>query len=198
MEFQEVVNHRKMIRSFEPKPIPEEKLNRILKNAFKGPSAGFSQGIEFLVLLRPEDREIFFNCIEDRQPLQENAQVILIPLAHKQTYLDRYAEPDKGWDDKSESRWPVPFWITDTAMASLLVLLTVVDEDLGAVFIGLTNEQCVRKNFTIPNDYKPIGAILIGYPAPHDTPSPSLKRGRRTKEKILHYNRFGNHLQPDN
>ena len=117
-------------------------------------------------------------------------------MAHKQTYLNRYAESDKGWQDKSESRWPVPFWITDTAMASLLVLLTVVDEKLGAVFIGLSNEECVRNTFAIPDDYKPIGAILIGYPAPSDPPSPSLQRGHRSKEKIIHYNRFGNHLYP--
>ena len=28
-------------------------------------------------------------------------------------YLDRYAEPDKGWTDRSTDHWPVPYWDTD-------------------------------------------------------------------------------------
>jgi carbon monoxide dehydrogenase subunit G len=32
--------------------------------------------------------------------------------------------PDKGWTDRDEARWPVPFWQIDTGMAALLILLT--------------------------------------------------------------------------
>ena len=50
MELQDVIRKRKMIRSFEDRPIGEEVLDRILANAQKAPSAGFSQGWAFLVL----------------------------------------------------------------------------------------------------------------------------------------------------
>jgi hypothetical protein len=43
-------------------------------------------------------------------------------------YLDRYAEPDKGWVDRAESRWPAPYWYIDTGMAALLMLLTALDQ----------------------------------------------------------------------
>ena len=114
----------------------------------------------------------------------------MIPIAHKQTYLDRYAQPDKGFTDKSESHWPIPFWLTDTAMGTMIALLTVVDLDLGAVFVGLSKEKEVRDEFNIPDDYKPIGAILIGYPALKDPQSPSIARGRRKKEDIIRYGNF--------
>ncbi|MFW9929127.1 MAG: nitroreductase family protein [Candidatus Thorarchaeota archaeon] len=200
MEFQKVVNKRKMIRSFTKDLIPKEKVDQIITNFFKGPSAGFSQGVELLVLNNKADIERYFNCLGPKETRQqgvlskweklENAQLILIPLAHKEIYLERYAQPDKGWKDKSESHWPVPFWLTDTAMGAMIALLTIVDLGIGAVFVGLSEEPTVRKEFNIPDEYKPIGALLIGNPDLSDPPSPSLKRGRRKREDIVHYGSF--------
>ena len=65
------------------------------------------------------------------------APVVIVPLASKAAYLDRYALPDKGWTDRDEARWPVPYWDVDVGMASLLMLLTAVDEGLGACFFGI-------------------------------------------------------------
>ena len=79
--------------------------------------------------------------------------------------LDRYAQPDKGWTDRDERRWPVPFWHIDTGMAALLILLTVVDEGLGALYFGIMPEavEPFREAFGVPDDHEPIGAIDIGY-----------------------------------
>ena len=68
------------------------------------------------------------------------APVVIVPLACKDAYLDRYAEPDKGWTDRREDRWPVPYWYVDTGMASLLILQTAVDEGLGACFFGIPGD----------------------------------------------------------
>ncbi len=201
MEFQKVVNKRKMIRSFKPDPIPREKLDRILKNMFKGPSAGFSQGTEVFIIDDPNLKELLFSqwgTKEERQknfkrwPYMENAPIILVVLSNKDAYLERYAEPDKGWTDKDESRWPVPFWHIDAGMAALLALLTVVDEELGAVFTGVPKPEKFRADFNIPQNYTPIGAILIGYPKEFDPPSPSLKRGRKSLDQVTHHNSWKN------
>jgi len=50
VEFTEVVRRRHMVRRFTGEPVPPESLDRILHNAARGPSAGFSQGQAFLVL----------------------------------------------------------------------------------------------------------------------------------------------------
>ena len=65
------------------------------------------------------------------------APLIVVPHANRSAYLDRYAEPDKGWADKDADRWPVPYWHIDTGFAALLMLLTAVDEGLGACFFGI-------------------------------------------------------------
>ena len=55
MEFQQAVKKRKMIRSYTEEPISQEKIDTLLSNFFRGPSAGFSQGIEILVLKDKKD-----------------------------------------------------------------------------------------------------------------------------------------------
>ena len=50
MEFQDVVRKRKMVRNFEDRPIDPAVLDRIIANAQRAPSAGFSPGWAFLVL----------------------------------------------------------------------------------------------------------------------------------------------------
>ncbi len=120
------------------------------------------------------------------------APVIVVPHANKQAYLDRYAEVDKGWTDRDESRWSAPYWDIDTGFASLLMLLGAVDAGLAACFFGIPPE-CVatyRAAFDVPAAFTPIGAISIGYRAP-DRPSPSLKRGRRQVSEVAHRGRWG-------
>src|SRR3712207_6969015 len=36
------------------------------------------------------------------------APLLVVVLSSKDAYLDRYAEPDKGWTDRDETRWAVP------------------------------------------------------------------------------------------
>jgi nitroreductase len=120
------------------------------------------------------------------------APLIVVPHADRSAYLDRYAEPDKGWTDRDEARWPVPYWYVDTGFAALLMLLTAVDEGLGACFFGIPPERTgsFRAAFGVPGEVVPIGALAIGYPAP-DHRSSSLRRGRRSVEQVVHRGRWG-------
>ena len=85
------------------------------------------------------------------------APVVIIPCSSKAAYLRRYAEDDKGWTDQDEARWPVPFWHMDAAMASLLILLTAVDEGLGACFFGIPPEyeRATRDGVRHPRRLRP-------------------------------------------
>ncbi len=55
----------------------------------------------------------------------------------------------------------MPFWHIDTGTATLLILLTAVDEGLGAVYFGIVDHETrtLRAEFGIPEDHQPIGAI---------------------------------------
>ncbi len=199
MEFQDVVRHRRMVRNFAPdRPIPPELVERIIDNARRAPSAGNTQGWAFLVLQQTEDRDRFWDAmlpLEKRDgfayPGLLSAPLIVVPLACKNDYIDRYAEPDKRWTDRDEARWPTPFWLVDTAFSTMLMLLTAVDNDLGALFFGVFNVPRFRDTFGVPDAYHPLGAVAIGYPLP-DRRSPSLARGRRPVDAVVHLGRFTN------
>jgi nitroreductase len=198
MDFQEVVRRRRMVRSFERRPLPGEAVERILSNAQRAPSAGFSQGWAFLVFqgevetaqywatVGPEDRAAF-----SWQDLY-NAPLLIVCLSNKAAYLDRYAEPDKGWTDRSEAHWPAPYWDIDTGMAAMLMLLTAVDVGLGALFFGIPPDKIgtFRAAFDVPPQLHPIGTLAIGYAKANDPPSPSLKRGRRPSIEVVHRGRW--------
>lgn len=202
MEFAEVVKRRRMVRAYDPdQPVPAETVQRLLEHAIHAPSAGFSQGWAFLVLEDPADLDRFWRATggaggdgADSPWLagMRTAPLIIVPHAHKDGYLDRYAEPDKGWTDRDDARWPVPYWHIDTGMATLLMLLTVVDEGLGACFFGIPPEYTAdyRAAFGVPEALTPIGAVTVGYPA-RDRRSPSLRRGRRGTDQVVHYGRWG-------
>lgn len=195
MEFQDVVRKRRMVRRFEQKPIPEDVIARLVDNATRGPSAGFSQGQAFLVL-QGEDLRRFWTLGEAWafDTVRDTAPLVIVPLAAKQVYLDRYAETDKGWTDKAESHWPVPYWYIDTGMAALLILQTAVDEGLGALLFGIgpADIPTFRAEFGVPADHDPIGAIAIGYPdEPKVHPdSSAAKRPRRDRGAVIHHSRW--------
>ena len=195
MEFQDVVRRRKMVRRYLDRPVPGEAVARIVSNAQRAPSAGFSQGWAFVVLQGAEQTARFWEAIADEDWLAgrrdgvAGAPVIIVPLANKQAYLDRYREPDKAYAGmQDESAWPAPFWDIDVGMASMLMLLTAVDEGLGALFFGIpAGHDRLRAALGYPADFRPIGALAVGWPDPADTPSPSLKRGRRSLDEVVHY-----------
>ena len=198
MEFQDVVRKRKMVRSFEDRPVPREMLDRMLANGHRAPSAGYSQGYSFIVFEGKDEVARFWDVADPERkgwkgwPDIWNAPLMLVPCSEKDVYLDRYSLPDKGWTDRSESHWPVPYWDIDTAMAAMNVLLTAVDLGLGALFFGIFRTKEFKAAFAIPDSVTPIGAIAIGWPKPTDRPSPSLKTvGRRAKEQVVHWGRWG-------
>ena len=191
MDFTEVVRRRHMVRRFTDEPVSAESLDRILDNAVRGPSAGFSQGQAFLVLTG-EDLKRFWDAVGTGAAADSvtAAPLVIVPMSSKRVYLDRYAQPDKGWTDRDETRWPVPFWHIDTGMAALLILLTVVDEGLAALYFGIVPEAVrpFRAAFGVPDDHEPIGAIAIGRNA--ETAPRDLRARRRAAQDVIHRGRW--------
>ncbi|WP_448074001.1 nitroreductase family protein [Georgenia yuyongxinii] len=202
MEFQEVVRRRRMVRRYSPEPVDPAAVDRLLRNAVRAPSAGFSQGWGFLVLDRPDDVARFWATTTPPARAarpdawlrgMRTAPVVIVPCSSKAAYLDRYAEPDKGWADRDEARWPVPYWHVDAGMAALLILQTAVDEGLGACFFGIpaAGVPPLLAAFGIPGDHTPVGAITVGHPAPSARSRGSAAtRRRRAAEEVVHRGRW--------
>ena len=165
VEFSDVVRRRRMVHVFQDRPVAADLIDRLLDVARRGPSAGFSQGTDFLVLDDPESLGRFWELTEDprfpREPdeLEAAPPVLVIALADPGRYLERYSRPDKiafGLD-RSDA-WPVKFWDTDTAAACVLMLLAAADVELGGRYSGIRyGEAEVRRWLGIPDDCNGIG-----------------------------------------
>ncbi len=201
MDFQDVLRRRRMVRHFSADPVEPESLERILRAALRAPSAGYSQGHELLVLTDSTDRARFWASQPPRlggggwdpqvRAAIERAPAVVVALASKDIYLERYARADKGWVDRDESRWPVPYWYVDTGFLCLLMLLAAIDEGLGALLFGLI-PPCIpnlRAVFDIPDSYDPVGVVAIGHEDP-SAPRRDLRSRRRSPAEIIHRGRW--------
>jgi nitroreductase len=197
MEFREVVRRRRMVRRFDQRPVPREIVDRILDVGRRAPSAGFAQGLELLVLDRPDTVADFWSITRDPEfgwdleDLAVGPTVLVLPLPDPGRYLARYAEPDKiafGMDEAAN--WPVRFWDVDAAMAAMLMLLAAVDEGLGGWFFGITHgERELLDRFGVPEPLRPIGILGLGYRAEDETASGSgAVRPRRALADQVHRN----------
>ena len=197
MELHEVVRRRRMVRRFDPRPLPAEVLERILHAATRAPSAGFSQGLDLLVLEGREAVRWFWRATADPRfdtpySTAEPPAIVLV-LSDRQAYLDRYAAPDKaGLGMDSEAGWPVPYWDMDAAMAVMLMLLTAVDEGVGAWYFGVFHGAgALLADLGVPEGRRLVGAVALGYPAADDRPSGSARtRPRRPLDQVVHRGRW--------
>jgi nitroreductase len=194
-----------MVRRYDAdRPLPDEAIERLLRAATRGPSAGFTQGVELLVLRRSEDRRRFWasqvgeDRVADPDPWlagMSAAPVVIAFLSRPQAYLDRYAERDKAARGRrpGPGAWPVPYWDVDAGMAALLALLAAVDEGLGACFFGLEvdgGEERLRAAFEIPPGWRCVGVVAVGYPAADQPASSATRRPRRTLAELVHEGRW--------
>ncbi|GAA2161356.1 nitroreductase family protein [Pedococcus bigeumensis] len=204
MEFRDVLRRRRMVRRFDPdRPVPRAAVDAVLYAAQRAPSAGFSQGWDFVVLLQAADRRRFWDAtrdpdLPDGAPADRwlagvsAAPVLVLCLSDPDTYLDRYAEPDKGWDDRDPARWPVPYWDVDTGMAAMLMLLAAVDQDLGALFFGIpaARHEEVRRAHGIPANRRLVGVVALGHEL-RRTEGSSRTRPRKATAEVVHWGHFG-------
>jgi FMN reductase [NAD(P)H] len=194
MEFQEVVRRRRMIRRYRSDPIPEDAVERIVSAVLRGPTGGFAQGIDVIVITKPETRQsvvvAFHDEPEPNSPILA-APVQLIITVDEERYHRRYNEPDKlAITGGTEVFWPVPYWFIDAGAAMMLALLAAVDEGLAAGFYGHPDQEVrLQTLLGMPASIVPIGVIALGYDAEGPLSPEARQRfhaRRRPRSEVVH------------
>ncbi len=171
MEFEKVVKKRAMIRRYQKKAVEDEKIQRILNLAWKAPSAGFTQPVEFILVKDEKAKRALFEAALYQEQLLE-APIIIAVVSNTSRSTPRYGKRGREF-----------YSVIDGAFASLIILFTCVKEGLGASFVGAFEDEKVSKVLKLPNYVRPIGLIAIGYPA---EAAPKYKR--ISLEKLIHKN----------
>jgi len=200
-DFHDLVRSRRMVRSFTQEPVAPEVVRRIMDTARRGPSAGYSQGVEFVVVTDSATRAAIARPgqaileASGHHNFVAQAPVQVVICVSPEVYRSRYHEPDKmsaraAIDD--DQLWKVPFWYQDAGAALMLLLLAAVDEGIGAAFVG-SDAGLLRELLGIPEEYIPVGVALLGHEAP-DARSfgdvAAKPRRRRAFESVVHSARW--------
>jgi nitroreductase len=179
MEFDEVVRRRKMIRRYElDRPIPDYITAKLIENAHRAPSAGHTQVQEFIIVKDPSIKSKLGEAALGQSQVYD-AAVLIIVCSNTSRSLSRYGKRGKEF-----------YSVIDGAFASMLLLLTSVNEEIGACFVGAFEDKKVSKILGLPEHVKPIGIITLGYPA--ERPE-GFERIDITK--LIHYEKYGKSLR---
>ncbi len=195
MDLTEAIGRRRMVRDFEPDPIPAAELDTILDRARRAPSAGNTAATRFVVLDRPDTVARYWDTTLPAGPRRDGfrwqglltAPVLVLVGTEPHRYLERYAEPDKARTGRGESadRWPVPYWWVDAGTVVQNLLLLVVDAGLGACLFGaFDHEPAIRDEFGLDDDLRLVATIAIGRPRP-DEPGRSAGRDRPPIDEVI-------------
>src|SRR3974390_244126 len=142
MELTEAVRARRMTRNFAGRPLDPGALDGLLSLALRAPSAGNTQGREFVVLEGAETAA-YWDATTDpawrarsrRFEGLRRAPAVVLVFADPDAYAARYREPDKAGrpavGDGTEASggadptagWPGPFWYVDAGFSVLTPLL---------------------------------------------------------------------------
>lgn len=169
MNIYEAIEKRRSVRNYKQDLVLEESLKRILEVGRLAPSAHNAQEYKFVVVKDVKKREDLAKAAAGQRFIAE-APVIIVAVALNPEHL-----LSSG----------VPAYALDLAIALDHMTLAAVEENLGTCWIGAFNQDGVKKVLNVPDQYKVVALLPIGYP--DDSPSP---KSRKKLEELVCYEKF--------
>jgi nitroreductase len=149
MDVMEAIKLRKSIRSYQDKPVEEEKLRSILEAGRLAPSASNRQEWKYVVVKDKETRQKLARAAGDQSFVAE-APVLIACCAETDNHVMRCGQ----------LCYPI-----DLAISVDHMTLKAVEEGLGTCWVGAFNEKEVKKILGIPERIRVVELLPLGYPA---------------------------------
>ena len=167
----EAIMNRKSIRVYKNDPIPQEVLIRVLEAARWAPSGKNLQPWKFIVV-RDKDLREKLATASAQQHFMAEAPVIVVACGYPDECYARMGRYMKSWS-------------VDVAIALEHLILQAQEEGLGTCWIGGFSQENARKIVDIPDKYKVVTVMPIGYPVEETAPRP-----RKPIEEVVCYEKF--------
>jgi len=149
MNVMEAIRKRRSIRSYEDRPVEEEKLNAVLEAGRLAPSASNRQEWRFVVVRDPELRTRLAEAANG-QSFVATAPVVLVACAETDGHRMTCGEPC----------YPI-----DVAISLDHMSLKATEEGLGTCWIGAFGQPAVKKLLGIPEPVRVVELMTLGYAA---------------------------------
>ncbi len=172
--FFDLARRRAMTRSFTAEPVGDDLLVELLDVARRVPSAGNTQGFDFVVLAGATQTQRYWRASFSPQARARfafqglfAAPVLVTVWADPNAYLRRYSEPDKAPSQlaRSQTAWTTPYWLVDASFAAMALQYAAVSVGLGVLFFGMFDHAAaIAATLGVPADREPVGTVAIGWP----------------------------------
>ena len=166
MDVMEAIEKRRSVRSYQNKPVSEEKLKKILEAARLAPSAKNLQSYKFIVVKDQKLREKLMEAAANQSFVGE-APVVIVGVSLNPDYV---------------MTCKIPAYPIDVAIALDHITLAATEEGLGTCWVGKFYQDKVKEILNIPEKYKVVALLALGYPAD----SPDIKYRKPLKELVCY------------
>ncbi len=170
MEFFELIEKRRSVRSYLSKDVEDEKLEKILKAANSAPSAGNLQAYRIYITKDREKKKKLAIAAFGQKFIAE-APVVLVFCANPEESGIYYGERGRRL-----------YSLQDATIAATFAMLACYELGLATCWVGAFDEDSVRRVMGIPKNLVPIAILPIGYPK--EKPE---KTGRKRLSEIVKF-----------
>jgi nitroreductase len=171
METWDAITSRRNVRSFQPRPLPGEAVDRILEAAWRAPSSRNWQPWDFVV-------------VTEREQLARLAQVWQFG-AHVADSAATVALVLPGGLDARERE--IAYY--DLGHATMAMMIAAADLGIGSGHSAVGDQDLAREVLGLPADRLAAYLVDFGYPA--DRPLKPIRRpNRRPFDEVVHRGRW--------
>ncbi len=182
MDFTELVQARRSVRTFSDKEVSEKIIKQVVECARLAPSWKNQQCWHFIII---QDKERIAELVSGGMVLGNSwlkkAPVLVVAC---------------GEPAKSGNRGGVPYYAVDVAIAMDHLILGATELGLGTCWIGVFDESKLMDTLEVPKNMKIVGLTPLGYPADNLSVRERLTKaaisGKRRKPlgEIIHYEKW--------
>jgi nitroreductase len=167
METWDAIRSRRNVRTYDPRPLAAEDLDRILEAGRRSPSASNRQKWDFVLVTEPDQLQQLSTVWVGAAHLAgaQAAVILVLPEPESERYLtiDQY----------------------DLGQATMSMLLAATDVGIGSGHSAVGDQEACRQILGVPADHSCAYMVALGYPA--DRPlRPILRPDRRPFDEVVH------------
>ncbi|MDP4089617.1 MAG: nitroreductase family protein [Bacillota bacterium] len=179
MEFYEVINARKSIKSFKSDPVDNTKLERIVHATMMSPSWKNNTSYKLVMIDDLQEKKSLAETVRNRGASAASA-VVTAPVVAVMV-----GDPNLSgnMDDKD-------FYLVDSAIAMEHLILAATAEGYGTCWIGALDEDRVRGVLGIPETYRVVAMTPIGVTLEKEAHLPE-----KDKKDYIFHNRWDSPYQ---
>lgn len=185
------MKHRKTIRKYSDRPIPDDVMNELLETACRASTMGGMQ-LYSIIVTKDEETKKELSPLHFNQPMVMNAPAVLTFCAdyHRFTRWCGLRNADAGYDN-FESFYNA---MIDALLAAQTFCNAAEEKGLGICFLGTTsyNPNEIIDVLHLPELVFPVTTITVGYPAE----DPALQ-DRLPLQGVVHRDRYSDYADEE-